>query len=139
MKRIAALLLALTLLCLLASCGKKSTCPICSAEADFSTQVYCSSCGYDFGSMKPDGYWEDVQNSAPDTSSAEKSGVPEAQVHADLLYEGIYLNDIADDVTYKISHDVNLDTHTDIAAVTMKMVSSFGVKTYVLTITCSAW
>lgn len=59
MKRIAALLLALTLLCLLAACGKKSTCPICSAEADFSTQVYCSSCGYDFGSMKPDGYYEE--------------------------------------------------------------------------------
>lgn len=59
MKRMAALLLALVVMFSVTGCGKKSTCPMCSAEADFSTQIFCSNCGYDFGSMKPDGYEED--------------------------------------------------------------------------------
>ena len=59
MKRIAALLLTLAILFSVAGCSKKTTCPMCSAKADFSAQVYCSNCGYDFGSMKPDGYQEE--------------------------------------------------------------------------------
>ena len=59
MKKLIALLLTLAVLFSVTSCGKKSVCPMCSAEADFSTQVFCSSCGYNFGSMKPDGYYEE--------------------------------------------------------------------------------
>lgn len=128
MKRIAALLLTLAVLFSVAGCGSKpnGTCPQCSAKVDFAAQAYCPNCGYAFSSVKPDGYREEIP------SSPEKKGVSEGQVHADLLSEGIYLESIADDVTYKISHNVDSDTHTDTATVTMKMFSSFGTQTQVL-------
>ncbi len=45
-------------LLLLIGCGSKDLCPSCSAEVDFSKDVFCSNCGRTFTNVKPDGYEE---------------------------------------------------------------------------------
>lgn len=91
MKRIAALLLALALMFSVTGCGKKSTCPMCDAKADFSTQIFCSNCGYDFGSMKPDGYYEE-QPTPEELAIYELAGTWESANYIEEYQESGILN-----------------------------------------------